>query len=109
MQVCDTEPHGVWAYETFGGVDGGAGIKGCMGEKKQRAQAETQVSKPVPQLLSLCALEPVHHNYWVYALEPASYNYWAREPQLLKPVRLEPVLRNKRSHRNEKPTHCDEE
>ena len=26
-----------------------------------------------------------------------------------KPVRLEPVLRNKRSHRNEKPTHCKEE
>ena len=33
----------------------------------------------------------------------------AREPQLLKPVRLEPVLRNKRSHRNEKPAHCNEE
>ena len=29
----------------------------------------------------------------------------AREPQLLKPACLEPVLRNKRSHRNEKPTH----
>ena len=27
----------------------------------------------------------------------------AREPQLLKPACLEPVLRNKRSHRNEKP------
>ena len=31
-------------------------------------------------------------------------NNKAREPQLLKPVRLEPVLHNKRSHRNEKPT-----
>ena len=30
-------------------------------------------------------------------------------PQLLKPVHLEPVLRNKRSHHNEKPTHCNEE
>ena len=30
-------------------------------------------------------------------------------PQLLKPVRLEPVLRNKRSHRNEKPTHHNKE
>ena len=29
----------------------------------------------------------------------------AREPQLLKPVRLEPVLHNKRSHRSEKPAH----
>ena len=30
----------------------------------------------------------------------------ACEPQLLKPMSLEPVLCNKRSHRNEKPTHC---
>ncbi|KAJ8790565.1 hypothetical protein J1605_004538 [Eschrichtius robustus] len=33
----------------------------------------------------------------------------AREPQLLKPACLEPVLRNKRSHRNEKPAHRNEE
>ena len=33
----------------------------------------------------------------------------AREPQLLKLTRLETVLRNKRSHRNEKPAHCNEE
>ena len=33
----------------------------------------------------------------------------AREPQLLKPTRLEPVLRNERSHLNEKPTHRKEE
>ena len=33
----------------------------------------------------------------------------AREPQLLKPTRLEPVLRNKRSHRSEKPAHRNEE
>ena len=43
----------------------------------------------VPQLLSLCSR--------------------AREPQLLKSARLEPVLRNKRSHRNEKPAHRNEE
>ena len=30
-------------------------------------------------------------------------------PQLLKPARLEPVLRNKRSHRNEKPVHRSDE
>ena len=42
-----------------------------------------------PQLLSLCSR--------------------ARKPQLLKPVHLEPVLRNKRSHRNEKPAHRNEE
>ena len=34
---------------------------------------------------------------------------WAREPQLLKPARLEPVLRNKRSHRDEKPVHRNKE
>ena len=53
--------------------------------------------------------KPVRHNYWACALEPASHNYWARVPQLLKPVHLEPMLRNKRSHRNEKPAHCNEE
>ena len=31
----------------------------------------------------------------------------ALKPQLLKPARLEPVLRNKRSHRNEKPARCN--
>ncbi|KAJ8782705.1 hypothetical protein J1605_009904 [Eschrichtius robustus] len=34
---------------------------------------------------------------------PATY-----VPQLLKPSRLDPVLRNKRSHRNEKPVHRNE-
>ena len=43
------------------------------------------------------------------ATKPASHNYWACVPQLLKPVRLEPILRNKRSHRSEKPVHCKEE
>ena len=33
------------------------------------------------------ATKPVRHNYWVCVL--------AREPQLLKPARLEPKLRNK--------------
>ena len=55
------------------------------------------------------AAKPVRHNYWACALEPASPNYWVRVLQLLKPARLEPVLRNKRSHRNEKPAHCNEE
>ena len=55
------------------------------------------------------ATKPVRHNYWACTLEPASHNYWAHMPQLLKPRRLEPVLRNKRSHCNEKPTHRNEE
>ena len=33
----------------------------------------------------------------------------AREPQLLKPARLEPVLHNKRSNCNEKPPHHNED
>ena len=55
------------------------------------------------------ATKLVHHNYWACTLEPAGHNYWARVPQLLKPVHLEPVLHNKRSHLNEKPMHCNEE
>ena len=47
------------------------------------------------------ATKPMRHNYWACTLEPTSHNYWARVPQLLKPVHLEPVLRSKRSHRNE--------
>ena len=42
------------------------------------------------------ASKPVRHNYWACTLEPASHNYWAHVPQLLKPARLEPVLRNKK-------------
>ena len=40
------------------------------------------------------ATKPVRHNYWASALEP---------------VRLEPLLRNKRSHGHEKPAHCNKE
>ena len=46
-----------------------------------------------------CTLEPVHHNYWACALEPVRHNYWAHVPQLLKPVRLDPVLHNKEKQR----------
>ena len=53
------------------------------------------------------ATKPVCPNYWACALELTSHNYWARVPQLLKPARLDPVLRNKRSHRNEKPVHLN--
>ena len=40
------------------------------------------------------AMKPVRHNYWACTLEPKSHNYWVLVPQLLKPARLEPVLRN---------------
>ena len=54
------------------------------------------------------AAKSVRHSYWACALEPTRHNYWARAPQLLKPTCLEPMLRNKRSHRNEKPAHGNE-
>ena len=55
------------------------------------------------------AAQPVCYNYWACALEPTSHHYWACVPQLLKPARLEPMLRNKRSHRSEEPAHCNTE
>ena len=39
------------------------------------------------------------------APQPLSLHSRAREPQLRMPACLDPVLRNKRSHRNEKPMH----
>ena len=55
------------------------------------------------------AMKPVRHSYWACALEPGSHNYWAHVSQLLKLARLEPMLRNKRSHLNEKSMHRNEE
>ena len=55
------------------------------------------------------ATKLVRHNYWACALGPVGLTYWAHVPQLLKPACLEPVLGNKRSHRNEKPAHRNEE
>ena len=34
--------------------------------------------------------------------------YWAHVPQLLKPQHIKPMLRNKKSHHSEKPTHCNQ-
>ena len=47
----------------------------------------------------LGAIKPMGHNYWASALG-------ACMPQRLKPSCLEPLLHNKRSHHNEKPSHC---
>ena len=55
------------------------------------------------------ATKPMRHNYWACALETASHNYWAREPQLLKPVRLEPMLCSGRSHPNVRPVDRNKE
>ena len=66
-------------------------------------------TKPMCHNYWACALEPVSHNYWAHVPQLLSLRSWARELQLLKPMHLEPVLRNKRSHRNEKPVHRNEE
>ena len=61
---------------------------------------------------SMChgTTKPMHHNYWsLSALAPTRLNYWAREPQQLKPERLESVLLCKRSHRSEEPVRHDRE
>ena len=55
------------------------------------------------------ATGPLRHNCWACALGPASHHYWAHVPQLLKPMSLEPVLCNKRSHCSERPVHHNKE
>ena len=46
---------------------------------------------------------------WGGATKSVSDTYGAHVLQSLKPVCLEPVLRNKRSHHSEKPVHYNEE
>ena len=48
------------------------------------------------------ATKLMRHNSWACVLEPTSHNYWS-------PCALQPVLCNKRSHCNEKPTRHNEE
>ena len=57
------------------------------------------------QVQSLVREDPTCHG----ATKPGCHNYWSPQPQLLKPARLEPVLRHERGHRDEKPAHCNEE
>ena len=57
------------------------------------------------QVRALVREDPTCHG----ATKPMRHNYWPREPQLLKPAHLEPMLCNKRSHHNEKPAQCSEE
>ena len=91
-------------YKSLRGFPGGAVVK------SPPADAGDTGSSPGPGRSHMRgATKPMRHNYWACALEPVSHNYWARVPQVLKPARLESVLCNKRSHRNEKPTHHNEE
>ena len=66
---------------------------------------ETQVWSLIQEdFTCIKATKPAHYNYWACILEPGSQNYWAQELKLLKPERLEIVLRTKRSRCREKPT-----
>ena len=66
----------------------------------------TRVQSLVRKDLTCCrATKPMCHYYEARVLEPESCNYWTHEPQLPKPVYVEPVLCNKRSHHSKKPTH----
>ena len=86
----------------------------CLSRKKLGASLVAQwlgIRLPMhgTWVRALVREDPTCHNYWACALEPVSHNCWACMPQLLKPVHLEPVLCNKTSHHNEKPTHHTEE
>ena len=87
--------------DTCRGFPGGAVVKICL--PMQGTQVRALVWED-----PMCrgATKPVHHNYWACALEPVLYSQRATTTE---PVCLEPVLHNKRSHHNEKPTHCNEE
>lgn len=68
-----------------------------------------QVWSLVQEGLTCCwATKPMGLNYWACTLEPKSCNYGACILQLLKPMRLEPVLCSKRSHSNENPMYHNE-
>ena len=86
------------------------GLPWCAVVENPPANAGDMGSIPGPEYPTCHgATKPVRHNYWACALEPTIHNYWARVPQLLKPTRLERVLHNERSHRNDEPAHCNEE
>ena len=63
-------------------------------DKNLPASAGAQARSLVQEDSTCCrATKPVHHKYWAHTL------------QLLKPVHLEPVLHNERSHYSKKPVH----
>ncbi|KAJ8785721.1 hypothetical protein J1605_006681 [Eschrichtius robustus] len=74
-------------------------------KQKSETVIHDVVSKVGTQVRALVREDPTRRG----ATKPVSHNYQACVLQLLKPARLEPVLRNKRSHRNEKPMHHNKE
>ena len=101
MRLAKTNKAKNWRVWDF---PGGAVVKnppansGDMGSSPGPGRSHMPQSKEAPtsQLLSLSSR----------AREP---QLLTRVPQLLKPARLEPMLRNKRIHCNEKPAHRNEE
>ena len=89
---------------TFQGFPGGPVVESLPANAGDTGSSPALGGSHMPR-----SSEALCHNYWACALEAASHNYWALVPQLLKPVRLEPVLHNKRSHRNEKAAHRKED
>ena len=72
---------------------------GSTVDRNPLANAGDMVRSLVQEDSTCCgAIRPVCHNYWAHTLEPRS-NYWAHVLQLLKPLHLEPMLRNKRGHK----------
>ena len=59
------------------------------------------------QIQSLLLDDPAHYGTTKPVRQTTEFK--AQGPQLLKPMRLEPVLRNKRSHCNEKPVRRSKE
>ena len=53
----------------------------------------------------LWVTSPERCDSWASAVEPRNGSYWAHEPQLLKPVCLEPALCNKGSQHNKESTY----
>ena len=92
----------------FLGFPGGSVVKKLKKERKMSANAGDTVSIPgLGRSHTPRSTEPFHHNYWTCALEPGSLSYWALALQNWDPHTLEPMLRNERSHRNEKPMLCN--
>ena len=68
-------------------------------DRNPLANAGDTVRSLVQEDSTCCgAIRPVCHNYWAHALEPRS-DCWAHVLQLLKPLHLEDMLRNKRGHK----------
>ena len=78
------------------------GFPGGSSGKESACQCRGRGFDPWSQKISHAsgATKPVRHNDWACALEPTSRNYYCL-------LTLEPLLRNKRDHRSEKPVHCN--